>query len=80
MGFLFALYSFLCQAEGTDWFEPVLLWISIRNANGYGEVFSLQILCDDGDPSWLSDDQSFKKMGDMMFHNHWKLLQTALSN
>ena len=24
--------------------------------------------------SWLSDDQSFEKMGGLMFHNHWKLL------
>ena len=25
--------------------------------------------------SWLLDDQSFEKMGDLMHQNHWKLLQ-----
>ena len=24
--------------------------------------------------SWLMDDQSFEKMGDLMYKNHWKLL------
>lgn len=29
---------------------------------------------DDSAPSWLLDDQTFEKMGDSMYQNHWKVL------
>jgi len=29
---------------------------------------------DDSTSTWLMDDQSFEKMGDLMEKNHWKLL------
>ena len=81
----FAMSHSVVEIEGTGWVEPVLLWISICMPTGSGKsslckylrriVHDAQSACGlDGGISWLLDDQSFEKMGDMMDKNHWKLL------
>ena len=82
----FCMSHSVVQVEGTDWIEPVLLWLSICMPTGMGKsstckclkkiVRDAQVNCglDKDAPSWLCDDQSFEKIGDLMFRNHWKLL------
>lgn len=84
----FSMSHSVVEVEGTDWVEPVLLWISVCMPTGMGKsslckflrkiVFEAQKQCreheDDPTTSWLMDDQSFEKMGDIMHKNHWKLL------
>ena len=72
--------------EGTDWLEPVILWIAICMPTGSGKsslckflkklVDTARVRCglDDSAPSWYLDDQSFEKMGAIMNENHCKLL------
>ena len=74
------------EVEGTDWVEPVLLWLSICMPTGSGKSSLCKCLrklvkdarsncgLDDTQPSWFLDDQSFEKMGALMSENHWKLL------
>lgn len=74
------------QVEGTDWAEPVLLWMSICMQTGMGKSSLCKFLrklvenarsqcgLSETDPSWLLDDQSFEKMGESMSLNHSKLL------
>ena len=74
------------EVEGTDWIEPVILWMSICMPTGMGKSslcrYLRQLIRDaqtdrrsgEEAPSWLCDDQSFEKMGDLMCSNHWKLL------
>ena len=71
--------------DGTDWIEPVRLWIAICKPTGSGKSSFCEYLkklvdtahsncgLDDFSPSWYLDDQSFEKMG-AMSDNHCKLL------
>ena len=82
----FSISHSVVAVEGTDWVEPVLLWLSICMPTGSGKsalckylrklVEEARSLCglDDAQPSWFLDDQSFEKMGALMCDNHWKLL------
>lgn len=80
----FSMSHSVVEVEGTDWVEPVLLWISICMPTGSGKssickylrkiVCAAQTNCGLDSGSWLLDDQSFEKMGDLMYQNHWKLL------
>ena len=80
----FSMSHSVVEVEGTDWAEPVLLWISICMPTGSGKssickylrkiVCKAQSNCGLDSGSWLLDDQSFEKMGDLMHQNHWKLL------
>ena len=82
----FCMSHSVVEVEGTDWVEPVLLWIAICMPTGMGKSSLCKFLrklvrdaqkhrgLESKDCSWLSDDQSFEKMGDLMFQNHWKLL------
>lgn len=82
----FSISHSVVEVEGTDWVEPVLVWISICMPTGMGKsslckllrklVLQAQAQCglDDPSTSWMLDDQSFEKMGDLMHQNHWKLL------
>ncbi len=78
--------SHSCVAiEGTDWIEPVILWIAVCMPTGSGKSGLCKFLkklidtartncgLDDSDPSWYLDDQSFGKMGAIMSENHCKL-------
>ena len=84
----FSMSHSVVELEGTDWVEPVLLWISVCMPTGTGKsslckflrtlVVEAEKLCRDHEDaftmSWMMDDQSFEKMGDIMHKNHWKLL------
>jgi len=71
------------QVENTDYIEPVLLWMVVCMPTGMGKsslckylrslLRDVKIHRGDDEDSWLSDDQSFEKMGDPMSANHWKL-------
>ena len=73
--------------EGTDWAEPVLIWLSVCMPTGMGKSSLCKYLrklvkdarefcaqADGENPSWLLDDQSFEKMGALMQDNNFKLL------
>ena len=82
----FTMSHSVVEIEGTDWREPVLLWLSICMPTGMGKsslcrflrnrIKAAKALCGlaDNPSQWLCDDQSFEKMGDLMSQNHWKLL------
>ena len=71
---------------GTDWTEPVLVWITVYMDSGGGK----SVLCKHiyeikeairsnlgltmKDPSWVFEDGSFEKMGAMMEENSCRLL------
>ena len=81
----YAMSRSVVEVQGTDWMEPVLLWISICMPTGSGKSSFCKLLkkmvkdarsqcgLDDG-PLWMMDDQSFEKMGELMEEKHWKLL------
>lgn len=74
------------SVPGTDWVEPILLWISIGMPTGSGKsplykfLLSLlrktraQLHLDEAAPSWLLEEATFEKMGAMMAENYSKLL------
>ena len=83
----FTMSHSVVEVEGTDWVEPVLLWISVCMPTGTGKsslckflrklIMEAEKLCGDHEDdsiSWMMDNQSFKKMGDIMHKNYWKLL------
>ena len=71
---------------GTDWIEPIILWVSIGMPTGSGKSplykFLLSILrrcrarkaVAETSPAWLLQDATFEKMGAMMAENHSKIL------
>ena len=77
----FSISHSVVAVEGTNWVEPVLLWLSICMPTGSGKsalykylrklVEEARSLC-----GMLSHrgDQSSEKMGALMCDNHWKLL------
>lgn len=79
----FAMSHSAVEVEGTDWVEPVLLWISVSMPTGSGKSALckyLKHLLEDarelaeGETSWFLDDQSFEKMGAIMEENNSKLI------
>ena len=82
----FSMSHSVVAVEGTDWIEPVILWISICMPTGSGKSSLCKYLrqlvnearancgLDDSHPSWFLDDQSFEKMGASMSENECKLL------
>lgn len=63
----------MVEVEGTDWVEPVLLWISVCRPTGTGKsslskfirklVMEVEKLCrdhEDDSISWMMYDQSFE--------------------
>ena len=72
------------QVEGTDWIEPVLLWISICMPTGSGKSSLCKYLkklvdvtrdnIEEEDSSWYLDGQSFAKLGAVMRSNRPKLM------
>ncbi len=64
------------EVPGTDWVEPVLVWMTIAMPTGSGKstlfrhiykiLGALRAKCvqnDEEDPSWVFDDGSFEEMG-----------------
>ena len=82
----FCLSHASISVPGTEWVEPVLLWISIGMPTGSGKSplykFLLGLLrkarvkigLQEDDPSWLLEEATFEKMGALMADNHSKLL------
>ena len=82
----FAMSHSVVEVEGTDWIEPVLIWLAICMPTGMGKSSLCKFLrklighakrkcgLNDSTSSWIMDDQSFEKMGDPMSKNHWKRL------
>lgn len=80
----FSMSHSVVEVEGTDWLEPVLLWVSICMPTGSGKTSLckfLKQLVDDthanvgsDSSSWFIDDQSMEKMGALMNENNSKLL------
>lgn len=75
----------ITEVQNTDWMEPVILWMAICMPTRMGKsslckylrklVREVQEQCGvDSTLSWLGDDQSFEKLGELMFVNQWKLL------
>ena len=81
----FAISHSDVQVERLDWIEPVLVWVAVCMPTGSGKSTLCKFLqnvvkrarsqcAEDDGPSWLSDDQSFEKLGELMESNHGKLL------
>ena len=81
----FAMSHSVIEVQDTDWFEPVLVWMSICMPTGSGKSSLCKLLrkliqdaCEqsgaEDDVSWTLNDQSFEKMGELMEANHCKLL------
>ena len=82
----FSMSHSTVAVEGTDWIEPVLLWISVCMPTGSGKSSLCKYLrklvedarsnsgLEENKPSWFLDDQSFEKMGALMSDNSWKVL------
>ena len=82
----FSMSHSIVQVEGTEWTEPVLLWIAICMPTGSGKSALCKFLkslverarqdCNltENDPCWCLDDQSFEKMGAIMSEKHGKLI------
>lgn len=71
---------------GTDWQEPVLLWLTVTMPTGSGKstlfrhLYSLlsevrdKTEVEDDSPAWLIDDATFEKMGALMNENASRIL------
>ena len=82
----FCLSHASVSVPGTEWTEPILLWISIGMPTGSGKSplykfllgllrkARVKICLNEDDPSWLLEEATFEKMGAMMAENHSKLL------
>ena len=74
----FAMSHSVVEVEGTDWMEPVLLWLSVYMPTGSGKSSLCKLLrqivkdareqCGlrEDATSWTLYDQSFEKMGELM--------------
>lgn len=82
----FCMSHSVVEVAGTDWVEPVLLWLVICMPTGMGKsplckvlrklIWDARVHCglDNSTSSWLMADQSFEKMGDLMHKKLWRLL------
>ena len=74
------------KVPGTDWTEPILVWLTVSMPTGSGKSTIFKHLyrimrevrsrCgqDERDPSWVFDDAPFEKMGALMHQNSSRLL------
>ena len=91
LGGLVTLTSFVIspavvEVPGTEWREPVLVWLSVNMPTGSSKSSLYQFLhgvitkvkkkcgCTSRDPSWLLGDASCEKMVDLMALNGGRLL------
>jgi hypothetical protein len=82
----YVLSPAIVEVEGTDWTEPVLLWLTVCMPTGSGKsslfrhllsvLNNIQCKCgiNERDPEWLVDDATFEKMGSLMYENSGRLL------
>ena len=74
------------KVPGTDWIEPVLVWLTVAMPTGSGKstlfrhlysvIIDVRLQCNlkESDPSWIFDDGTFEKMGALMQENSCRLL------
>ena len=74
------------KVPGTNWEEPVILWLTVSMPTGSGKSTLFRHLYDviqhvrslsgvkEGDPTWVMDDSTFEKMGALMEENSSRLL------
>lgn len=78
------------EVEGTDWLEPVLVWLSICMPTGSGKsalckylrklVQETRLQCGQEEaPFWMLDDQSFEKLGELMQETIGSYLDCTMS-
>lgn len=74
----FVMSPSIVQVDGTDWKEPVIIWESVCMPTGSGKsplcMYIAKLLSDVkekiGDrSSWLVEDATFEKMGELMSQN-----------
>ena len=82
----FMLSPSVVKVPGTDWTEPVLVWLTVSMPTGSGKstlfrhlyslIRDMRTMCGvtDNDPSWVFDDATFEKMGALMKENSCRLL------
>lgn len=80
----FSMSHSVVKVEGTDWVEPVLVWLAICMPTGCGKSALCKYLrklvnqakdnCNQDKADWMLDDQSFEKLGELMENNNGKLL------
>ena len=82
----FAMSHACVSIPGTEWVEPVLLWISIGMPTGSGKsplfkylltlLWKARSRCglDKTSPAWQLEEATFEKMGALMAENHSMLL------
>ena len=82
----FMLSPSVIKVPGTNWIEPVLVWLTVAMPTGSGKSTLFRNLysilqevrekCEvsDKDPSWVFDDASFEKMGALMKENSCHLI------
>ena len=85
MGGYFLAHS-VVSVPGTDWTEPVILWLSIVMPTGSGKSALYKLLMqlvhdtrkrcklDHSSATWTLDEASFEKMGALMSENDGRLL------
>ena len=74
------------EVPGTDWSEPVLLWLTVTMPTSSGKstlfrhLYSLLMEVRESagvqsdDPAWIMDDATFEKMGALMCENSSRIL------
>ena len=82
----YVLSPSVVEVQGTDWVEPVLIWMTMTMPTGSGKSTLFRHLftileevrhkcgISELDPTWLVDDASFEKMGAFMYENSARLL------
>lgn len=82
----FMLSPSVIKVPGTNWIEPVLVWLTVAMPTGSGKSTLFRHLysilqevrekCEvsDKDPSWVFDDATFEKMGALMKENSCRLI------
>ena len=82
----FFLSHSVISVQGTDWFEPVIVWLTVGMPTGCGKSsifkYLLRLLAltrkrlriPDSAPSWSLDEATFEKMGALMNDNGGRLL------
>ena len=89
----FLLAHSVVEVEGTQWVEPVILWITVGMPTGSGKSslfnFFLNLLrkvrerCNRKDihPSWMVEESSFEKMGALrptMMQSSWVCMMNSV--
>ena len=82
----YVLSPSIVTIPGTDWTEPVLIWLTVAMPTGSGKSTLFRHLYNllsevrreagvaEDDPTWVLDDATFEKMGALMHENCSRIL------